>query len=249
MTAIYTSYFDKIPKIKYDINRSLVNPKYQTVTNIFFRIRYLEEVLNNIGSYFTVELGDSDTPEVLAEKVYGDPGAAWMITIANQIIDPQWQWPLNYTEFNKYIIGKYGSVENAQTTNHHYEMVVTRTLSPDNITTERKYVVNGEKLTNNNMTVPYNYFTPSMYPEIEPEEFGLQPGSLALTQYVNTYNIDGKTVVEIVKGQAISNYDYENDLNDTKRLIKVVKKDYYSQIQSEFTKLANFSLPFQRRVF
>lgn len=273
MASTYTSYFDKIPKLKYDINRSLINPKYETVTNIFFRIKYMEEVLSNITSYYTVELGDDDTPEILAEKVYSDPGAGWMITIANKMIDPQWDWPLNYEEFNKYIIGKYGSVENAQITAHHYEMVVTRTLSPDNITTERRYIVNGEKLTNNNIDAPYNYYFPSVlvadvltdntaikvdttaftvdsgYESQDPGEFGLQPGSLAFTQYVNNYNINGKTVTEIIKGQEISNYDYETELNDSKRLIKVIKKEYYPQIMQEFDQLTSFRSPYQRRVF
>lgn len=248
MAITYTSYFDKIPKLKYDINRSLVNPRHETVTNIFFRIKYMEEALNNISSYYNVELSDGDTPEILAEKVYGDPGAGWMITMANKIIDPQWDWPLEYRDFNKYIIGKYGSIEIAQTSVHHYEMVVIRTLSPDNITTERRYIVNGEKLTDNNMDVPYNYYTPATGEET-PGDFGLQPGSLAFTQYVNNYNIDGKTVTEIVKGQEISNYDYENELNESKRLIKIVKKEYYAQIMKEFDNLTSFRSPYERRVF
>lgn len=247
MATNYTSYFDKIPKIKYDINRSLVNPRYETVTNIFFRIRYIQEVLNNLSSYFTAELEDGETPEIIAEKVYGDAGAHWMITIANQIIDPQWEWPLDYDEFNKYLIGKYGSIENSQTTIHHYEMIVTSTLSPDNIVNERKYIVNGEKLTDNNMTVPYNYFTPAMG-EDTPGEFGLQPGSLALTQSVTNYNINGKTIKEVVRGQEVSNYDYESGLNEQRRLIKIVKKEYYQQILKEFNDLALFAPAFRRRV-
>lgn len=274
MATNYTSYFDKIPKIKYDINRSLVNPKYETVTNIFFRIRYIQEALNNISSYFTVELEDTDTPEILAEKVYGDAGAGWMITIANQIIDPQWEWPLDADSFQKYIVGKYGSSESALTTIHHFEMVVTTTLTPDNVTTERKYNVNGEKLTVNNLDsiIPYNYYYPSVVTndlladntsiridstlytvdsgaeEQDVGEFGLQPGSLAYARYVNSYNVGGKTVTEVIKGQSVTNYDYELEMNDKKRLIKVIKKEYYQQIMREFDQLTSFSPTFRRRV-
>lgn len=272
MAVNYTSYFDKLPVIKYDINRSLVNPKYENVTNIFFRIRVIQEVLDNIDSYFVAEIEDGETPEIIAEKVYKDAGANWMITIANKMIDPQWEWPLGYDEFQKYIIGKYGSVENAQTTYHHYEMVVTRTLSPDNIVTERRYTVNGNKLTNNNLNVPYNYYYPDFYydgitaddtdfkadstlysvdtgnDEQEPGEFGLQPGSLAFTQYVNTYNIGGKTVVEVVNGNAVTNYDYEDEQNENKRFIKIIKKEYYERIQDEFNILTGSGATFLRRV-
>lgn len=272
MAINYTSYFDKIPKLKYDINRSLVNPKYETVTDIFFRIRFLQEVLNNINSYFVAEIEEGETPEIIAEKVYKDPGAFWMITIANNILDPQWDWPLDYDQFDKYIVGKYGSVENAQTSNHHFEMVVTRTLSPDNITTERKYIINEKKLTDNNLDVPYNYYYPfvvtadiladdttikidstlytvdSGIENQEPGEFGLQPGSLATVQYVNSYNINNKTVVEVVKGQAVSNYDYENELNENKRFIKIIKNEYYQQIQKEFEAITNSGADYLRRV-
>lgn len=272
MAVNYTSYFDRIPKLKYDINRSLVNPKYETVTNIFFRIRVIQEVLDNIDSYFVAEIEEGETPEIIAEKVYKDSGANWIITIANNIIDPQWQWPLGYDEFQKYIIGKYGSVENAQTTNHHYEMVVTRTLSPDNITTERRYIVDKEKFTNNNLNVPYNYYLPSVVTldiladdsvikvdsslytvdsgaeQQDPGEYGLQPGSLAYAQYVNTYNIGGKTVVEVVNGNAVTNYDYEDQLNESRRFIKIIKKEYYERIQDEFNILTGSGATFLRRV-
>lgn len=272
MAINYTSYFDRIPKIKYDINRNIVRPQYEEVTNIFFRVRVIQEVLNNINSYFVAEIEDGESPEIIAEKVYKDPGANWIITIANKMIDPQWDWPLNYDEFNKYIAGKYGSVEIAQTTNHHYEMVITRTLNPDNITSEHRYIVNGEKLTDNNLDVPYNYYYPSVlladiltdnnsikidttaytvdsgYDSQDPGEFGLQPGSLAFTQYVNNYNIAGKTVREVVKGEAITNYDYEEKLNESRRFIKIIKREYYDQIQNEFNELTGTSTSFLRRV-
>lgn len=277
MSVIYNSYFDKIPKIKYDINRSLTNPQYETVTNIFFRVKFMYEVLNNISAYFTVELDDSDTPEILAEKVYGDSGAGWMITMANEMTDPQWNWPMTSEQFNKYIIGKYGSIESSQTTYHHYNMVVTRTLEPDNITSERRYEIDGDKLTLNMLPVPYNYYYPNEFfgylsvdsvrvtvdstqytvdaglglsgQYIPMPEYGIQSGSLAYTQFVNTYNMNGKTIHEVVKGEAVTNYDYEMQLNDSKRFIKIIKKDYYNKVMEEFKNLTNFSLPFQRRVF
>lgn len=272
--AVYNSYFDKLPKIDFDINRSLVNPKFETVTNIFFRVKYIEKALNNISSYFTAEVFDGDSPEILAEKVYGDAGAGWMITMANKMIDPQWEWPLDYDQFKNYIIGKYGSIEAAQTLPHHYEMVITRTTQPDDITTETKYIVNGDKLTYNNMSVPYNYYRPSFntygikadstlltvdstYFTVdngielqESGEFGLQPGSLALSEYTNIYTYpDGKTVTENVIGREVNTYDYEVELNESKRLIKIIKKEYYTQIMNEFNKLTEFRLPFERRVF
>lgn len=271
--TIYSSYFDKLPKLQYDINRSLIGAKYETVTNIFFRVRFIREAINNISAYYTLQVTDDDTPEILAEKAYGDSGAAWMITMANEIIDPQWDWPMNYDQFRKYIIGKYGSIEAAQTAVHHYEMVITTTLNPDNIVTERRYVVNGDKLTENMLTVPFNYYHPDYYnqnftmdstnykvdsteytvdfgnDEQDPGEIGLQPGSLAFTQYVNNYNLGKKTLTEIVRSDKIMVYDYEEQLNESKRFIKMIKKEYYQQIMLEFDRLTGSAESYQRRVF
>jgi hypothetical protein len=238
MPVRYNTYFGKLPKLNYDIKNSIIDKQYEKVTDIFFRVGYIKEVLNNLSSYYTVEIEDGDTPEILAEKVYEDAGAGWMILMANQIIDPQYEWPLDYDSFNKYIADKYDSVENAKITYHHYEMVIIKELQPDNIITESRYIVNKEKLTVNNLDFPYNYY----------EVYGTDPGSLAFTQSVNIFNIEGKTVTETKKGEAITNYDYELALNDSRRFIKIIKKEYYDQIIKEFDNLTSFNPPYIRRV-
>ena len=116
-----SQYFDLFPKIKYDINGDGHNT--ETVTNIFKRIGILREVLSNAGSYVLYEIEEGETPEILAEKVYNDAGAGWIILYANKIIDPQFDWPMSDQVLKGYIISKYGSVENAQITYHHYEKV------------------------------------------------------------------------------------------------------------------------------
>lgn len=235
MTNIkYNSYFQQLPLIKYDPNHAKLGAVYDTATNIFFRIRVIQEVLDNINTYFVAEIEEDETPEIVAEKIYGDAGAGWIVTIANNIIDPQWEWPLNYQEFQNYIIGKYGSVANAQTTIHHYEMVVTRTLQPDNVVTEHRYTIDVEKLTDNVLSVPHYYYTPHMTEDHDSGLSELQPGSLATHEYVNTFNVDGKTITEVINGEYTYVYDYEENLNSERRFIKLIKPEYYSRILSEY---------------
>jgi hypothetical protein len=227
------SFFEKFPKIGYDINRSGYS-NFENVTNIFFRIGIIKNVLSNTTSYYVYELQEGETPEIIAEKVYGDAGAYWIILYANDIVDPQFDWPLDHAEFYKYIVGKYGSVPIAKTTIHHYEKVVERTNPLNNLTTETRFVVNDTKLTDNDLNVPYDYY--------EGE------GSMSETQTYNTYNMDGTTITEIIHRNEVSNYDYEVALNDSKRLIKVIKKEYFSQIVSEFNKLTSQPVSYVRRV-
>jgi hypothetical protein len=215
-------YFDKFPVLLYNIEGKRLST-YQTTTNIFFRVRVIREILANISAYYEYLISDSDTPEILADKVYGNPEAHWLILMTNDIVDPQYGWPLNSTNFNNYIIKKYGSIANAQTQIHHYEKVVTREEQLTGIVTESRFTVNEDKLTNNTLDVPYDYYE-----------------NLPETQEVNTYNLqNGRTVVEIIRRDAITCYDYENDLNEKKRAIKIIKPEYYGQIVREFDELTN----------
>jgi hypothetical protein len=215
-------YFDKFPVLLYNIEGKRLST-YQATTNIFFRIRVIREILANISAYYEYLISDSDTPEILADKVYGNPEAHWLILMTNDIVDPQYGWPLNSTNFNNYIIKKYGSIANAQIQIHHYEKVVTREEQLTGIVTESRFTVNEDKLTNNTLDVPYDYYE-----------------NLPETQEVNIYNLqNGRTVVEIIRRDAITCYDYEDDLNEKKRSIKIIKPEYYGQIVREFDELTN----------
>lgn len=251
-------YFDLFPKIKYDINGDGMH--VESVTNIFRRMGILREVLSNAGSYVLYEVEENDTPEILAEKVYNDAGAGWIILYANKIIDPQFDWPMSDQVFKDYIIGKYGSVANAQTTYHHYEKVVeTRVADPSTSYTTllpaytRRYSVGEERYTENSLDVPYTYYTPyannliltadTILVTADNVTFTVDHSNHAsyddtsLPEYYSyeAHNINGKTVFLNTYGNAVTNYDYELELNEAKRYIKVIKAQYYTQIMKEFT--------------
>lgn len=228
-------YFDKFPKILYDIDGKRLS-NYQTITDIFFRLQVIRSVLSNFTTYYEHIISDGDTPEILAEKVYGKSEAHWVILLANNIVDAQYDWPLTDTIFNKYIIAKYGSIEVAKTTYDHYEKVISREDSYSGIVTETRFHINQANLTSNLSntlsSVPYDHY-----------------GNLAETQSVSTYNLaDNRTVIEIISRDRISNYDHELNLNDAKRVIKIIKPQYYPQIMREFEALTNSSPTYIRRL-
>jgi hypothetical protein len=64
----------------------------------------------------------------------------------------------------------------------------------------------------------------------------------------NTYNINGQTVNEVSYARMITYYDYEADLNDSRRQIKVIKSEYYNQIMQEFKDFVGFSPSYIRTV-
>jgi len=243
-------YFDLFPKIKYDINGDGLHS--ESVTNIFKRIGILREVLSNAGSYVLYEVEENDTPEILAEKVYNDAGAGWIILYANKIIDPQFDWPLSDSVFRDYIINKYGSVANAQTTIHHYEKVIVSTV--DGISYTRTYNIGKERYTEKPLNVPFTYYTPyssannlvltcdTSVVKADNVSFTVDHSNhysyndTSVTEYYSyeTHTVNGKSVYLNTYGNAVTNYDYEVDQNEGKRFIKVIKAQYYTQIMKEF---------------
>ncbi|NDB59777.1 hypothetical protein EB001_15215 [bacterium] len=255
-------YFDLFPKISYDINGNGLHT--ESVTNIFRRMGILRQVLSNAGSYVLYEIEENDTPEILAEKVYNDAGAGWIILYANKIIDPQFDWPMSDSVFRSYIIEKYGSVDNAQTTYHHYEKIVETTV--DDMTYTRRYSVGEERLTENALNVPYTYYTPytdnliltadTLLVTADNVSFTVDHSNHAsyddtsLPEYYSyeAQDINGKTVYINTYGNAVTNYDYEVAQNEAKRFIKVIKAQYYTQIMKEF-KTAMGTTPSYIRTF
>lgn len=254
-------FFDAFPKIKYDINQAQY-PSFETVTNIFHRLGYVKEVLNTASAYYFYEIKSGDTPEILAEKVYGDPGANWMILYANNIMDPQWDWPIDDDVFNAYIIRKYGSIAAAQQSVHHYEKVVETTVN--NSTHVERYVVDGFRLTQNALTdSPYAYYTAykvpgsvtidSLTPTVDSNLYSADNDTFASDTSLPHYDsyqavdVNGSTVTVNIHGNYVSLYDYEMGLNESRRLIKIIKSDYYNQIRSEFNALTENMPAYVRR--
>jgi hypothetical protein len=61
--------------------------------------------------------------------------------------------------------------------------------------------------------------------------------------------VNGKSVKETITKSAISNYDYELELNEAKRQIKIIKPEYYGYILNQFDRLTGASkIPYIRGV-
>lgn len=104
-------YFTYFPQIEYSNN---------LVTNLMVRTRIRDSVLKNTVVYYPYVVTDEDRADIIAHKYYGDPGRAWLIFYANEIVDPIFDWPLTYTELMRHLEYKYGSIPTAHQTIHNY---------------------------------------------------------------------------------------------------------------------------------
>ena len=195
-------YFDSLPKIIEKDSAGIA----RIFTNLMARVSVKPNVLTNPLVYYTYDIQEGDTPEIIAHKYYGDSYRYWVVLFANQILDPQWNWPLSSRVFQDHLINKYGNIESLYNTTHHYEKTISSYDVNTNITTTN--IVEIDENTYNN-----------------------------IFESTNTYTLPTGNVTVTITKKAVSVYDYELNLNESKRNIKILNSIYVDQLETEFKKL------------
>lgn len=95
-----SNYFKLFPTITYN-NR--------LVTDITRRARIIDQLSTDPYSILPYVVKEGERPEDVAYYYYGDQNKVWMVYLANNIVDPYVQWPLDdqnlyYTLLKKYDI-------------------------------------------------------------------------------------------------------------------------------------------------
>ena len=115
-------YFRPFPKVTYDLEK---NNRNSLLTNVMVRYKVQEVLTRRKAVYYSYNVKENERADVIAFKYYGDATLDWLIFIVNNIVDPQFDWPMDQFSFNRYIDKKYGSFETAVETVHHYERILT----------------------------------------------------------------------------------------------------------------------------
>lgn len=192
-------FFDIFPKTYYDLDGTF-SGNYDLATNIFVRIGILNTLKNNVSVFYPYLVQDGDTPEIIADKYYGAPDYHWVVLYMNDIVDPNYDWPLSYKKFENYINGKYGSLAEAQSRIVRYEKTIVRTDSSSGVSTTSKIIVDATTYASiSNSTVTYNL-------------------------------VNGTTVTEIITKNTVTAFQDELDINERKRSIKLLKREYIELI-------------------
>lgn len=204
-------YFNSLPFIANQDS----NGNYYFLKNILIRTKLISQLAKNPMLFYKYSVQDSDTPESIAFKYYGDQYRYWLIFMANEIMDPQWDWPLTSQQFLKFLKDKYSAAAGGdnnvlsytQGTVHHYEKLVT--------------------------TVDNNTQTKAIKSVIVDQQTYILIQSNTQTK---TFT-DGSTVTYTTGKNAVSIYDYENDLNESKREINLINSNYVSDMETQYQAL------------
>ena len=202
-----SKYFNYFPKTVYTLNSLDV----ETVTNITSRFGFEQSFKDNSAVYYEYDIQDGDTPEIIATKFYDSPERHWAVLMINNIVDPQFDWPLDQRTIISYINEKYlanASVGQSgttwsQTNIHSYYKVETRTSNSTGSELQSKLQIDANTYAN-----------------------------VAATTTNLTLD-DGNSITITTTKETKSYYDYEIEQNEAKRTIKLLKPEFVSSIEEE----------------
>jgi hypothetical protein len=179
-------FFEPFPTISYDLKK---NGKPEILTNVTVRFKLQNLLSDRSVVFYDYNVKDGERPDAIAYKYYNDASLDWIILLINNIVNPNYEWPLDYLSFTKYLRKKYGSVQVAQSQVHHYEKILR------------------------NQSVEYDG-------TIIPQK----------TLWVDETTYD---TLDPASRKSVSSYDYELEVNEDKRDIKILDKRYVTQLINE----------------
>lgn len=202
-------YFNYFPKTFYKLNEN--SNDVDVVTNITSRFGFEQSFKDNSAVYYEYNIQDSDTPEIIANKFYGSPERHWAVLMINNIVDPQFDWPLDQRTIISYMNEKYSANASvgqsgtawAQSNIHSYYKVETRTSNSTGSELQTKLQIDANTYAN-----------------------------VAATTTNLTLD-DGNSITITTSKETKSYYDYEIEQNEAKRTIKLLKPEFVSSIEEE----------------
>lgn len=196
------NYFNNYPTTFYSLSDT--NSDLDVVTDITKRIAFEQEFKKNSAAYVKYFVDDGDTPEIVAYKFYGDPEKHWIVLMMNDIVDPEFDWPLKESNVVKLIDSKYSANASAGQT--------------------------GLDWAKNNVQAYYKVETKTV---VSTGQYSVDKIQVDANTYANivvsniTHTLEEGTQLNVVVSKESKNYyDYEIDTNEDKRNIILLREQF-----------------------
>ena len=207
-------FFRYFPKTLY--YSKLDSKSLDTITNILTRFKFENSFKDNSITYYEYDIKDSDTPEIIASKFYDSPEKHWVVLLINDIIDPQWEWPMDQGTMIKFIESKYSANATVGQTGVHW--------SKNN--TKNYFIIQTRTLSSGSITIDKTETDANTYANT--------------STYTTTLNLsDGNNLNIVLTKETRSYYDFEIDTNDSKRTIKLLKPEFVYPLDQEIKRLSS----------
>ena len=214
-------FFRELPNVAYQtpLSNRISSNEYILAKNLFRSAKTLDWLRNNVTVFNKFIIDDNDRPDIVAEKLYGDPELDYVVIIIAEITNIKQQWPLTNQQLYEYAENRWGLTGlNAL---HHYETLEVkddkgRTVLPAGLNVDSQFKIDGPdtKLNGGTWSVVRDN------------------GS---TTSVDKVELDVSDI-----GIGVSNYIYEVKLNEEKRKIKVLKEGYLQMFLNDFRRVMRY---------
>ena len=199
-----SSYFQRVPDFNY-VSR-LPDSKigdYVRVKNLFKKGKIREDIFQNVAFFEKYKIVGDDRPDNVAFEVYNDSSLDWVILLSNNILNIQSEWPLPQTDFDRFVLDKYGDYNTLYNGIHHYETIEIKntqgvTIVPAGLQVDSSYSVSY-----------YDFFT----------DLQVTTGNLATP---------------------ITNYEYEEKVENDKRNIYILKPRYLNIVFDDMEEIMQY---------
>ena len=206
-----SKYFNFFPKVLYTSDEKTSD----IVNNITARFNFEKSFKTNTAVSYEYDVKDSDTPEIIADKFYGDSERHWIVLLFNDIMDPQFDWPMDYKTLISFIDEKYKTNANSGQSGSNWAQSHTQSYYK----IETRTVISTNSVNVNTVEVDANTYA------------NIASSSSTVTL------ADGKVITIAISRDSQSYYDYEMELNESKRKIKLLKTEFVPAIEEEFRRV------------
>lgn len=108
----YSNYFRRFPITQFE---------GKDVTNLLTTVTFADTSVLKSAIYYDYLIKDGERPDTISKIYYDDSRYDWVILLVNNIYDIYSQWPLDTNQMQNYLIGKYGSLQNANQIKHYID--------------------------------------------------------------------------------------------------------------------------------
>ena len=199
-----SSYFQRVPDFNY-VSR-LPDSKigdYVRVKNLFKKGKLREDIFQNVAFFEKYKIVGDDRPDNVAFEIYNDSSLDWVVLLSNNVLNVQSEWPLPQTDFDRFVLDKYGDYDTLYNGIHHYETTEVKntqgvTIIPAGLQVDSSYSVSY-----------YDFFT----------DLQVTTGNLATP---------------------ITNYEYEEKVENDKRNIFILKSRYLNIVFDDMEEIMQY---------
>lgn len=103
---------------KYFKNFPIVQYGQHDLRNIILKAKLARNLLDKFDNFYPYTIKEGERITEVSYNYYGSIDYVWLIMTCNDLVDPYYDWPLMQSEFEQYIIKKYGSAEVALNINN-----------------------------------------------------------------------------------------------------------------------------------